>query len=26
LTLRAPLDEAWNRVLARLGWQAAVAC
>jgi len=26
LTLHAPLDEAWNRVLVRLGWQQAVAC
>jgi len=26
LTLRAPLDETWNRVLIRLGWQDAVAC
>lgn len=26
LTLRAPLDETWQRVLARLGWEEAVAC
>ena len=26
LTLCAPLDETWQRVLARLGWEEAVAC
>ena len=26
LSLQAPLDEAWRRVLARMGWEAAIAC